>query len=283
MHALSSLGALALAASQAVAITTVHICGDSTMAKGGGGSGTEGWGQYLQYSLPSSTYKVQNDAMAGRSTRSYTREGRFQAVADQLNSGDWVVIEFGHNDGGSLSSSDNGRTDCSGDGAETCSTTYDGVAEIVLTYPAYYENAAKLFLAKGAKVIMSSATPNNICESGTCSWSASRFDYYAWYAASVAGGTSAGVYHVPHSYYAAQVMENLGAATVTANYPNDHTHTGPYLADMMAKAFVLGLKCGTSALGQGFLFDLSAPRGLHNLIFHCANSRKRLPTGTQYK
>lgn len=45
-------------------------------------------------------------------------------------------------------------------------------------------------------------------------------------------------------------MENLGATTVNANYPNDHTHTAPYLADVMAKAFVLGLKCGTSQLGQ---------------------------------
>jgi rhamnogalacturonan acetylesterase len=38
--------------------------------------------------------------------------------------------------------------------------TYNGVAETVLTYPAYYKNAAKLFLAKRAKVILSSATPN---------------------------------------------------------------------------------------------------------------------------
>lgn len=173
-----SLGLWAFGAYQALAVT-VHLCGDSTMAKGGGGSGTEGWGQYLQYSLDADNYTVENDAKAGRSARSYTREGRFQTVADSLESGDWVVIEFGHNDGGSLSS-DNGRTDCYGDGDQTCSTTYDGTAETVLTYPKYYENAAALFLAKGAKVIMSSATPNNICESGTCTWSTSRFDYYAW-------------------------------------------------------------------------------------------------------
>lgn len=44
-------------------------------------------------------------------------------------------------------------------------------------------------------------------------------------------------------------MQALGASTVNANYPNDHTHTAPYLADVMHKAFVLGLKCGTSGLG----------------------------------
>lgn len=58
-----------------------------------------------------------------------------------------------------------------------------------------------------------------------------------------------GAYFVPHGEYAAQAMQNLGATTVNANYPNDHTHTAAYLADVMAKAFVLGLKCGTSALG----------------------------------
>ncbi|KAI1866750.1 uncharacterized protein JN550_007603 [Neoarthrinium moseri] len=219
------------------------------MAKTGGGSSTEGWGQFLQYSFNKSNFAVENNAIAGRSARSFTREGRFQAVADKLKSGDWVVIEFGHNDGGSLTPTDNGRSDCFGEGTQTCSTTYNGVAETVLTYPAYYEKAAAMFLGKGAKVIMSSATPNNICESGSCSWGPSRFDYYAWYAAVVAGGTAKGVYHVPHGYYAAQAMKNLGTTVVNANYPNDHTHTSAYMADIMAKSFVLGLKCGTSALG----------------------------------
>ncbi|KAI2622770.1 carbohydrate esterase family 12 protein [Hypomontagnella submonticulosa] len=227
---------------------TIHLCGDSTMAKGGGGSGipTEGWGEYLKYSF-GSDYTVHNAAIGGRSARSFTREGRFTEVANVVKPGDWVVIEFGHNDGGSLSS-DNGRTDCPGDGAQTCQTTYNGVKETVLTYPAYYKNAAKLFLEKGAKVILNSPTPNNICESGSCVDDVSRFDYYAWHAA--AELASPDVYHVPHKQYAVQAMKNLGAAKVNANYPKDHTHTGAYMADVMAGSFVLGLKCGTTDLGK---------------------------------
>lgn len=38
----------------------------------------------------------------------------------------WVVIELGHNDGGSLSD-DDGRTDCPGQGDEVCYSVYDGV------------------------------------------------------------------------------------------------------------------------------------------------------------
>lgn len=78
---------------------TVWLCGDSTMAPGGGHNGTEGWGQYLQYSLDSSRIRVNNSAYAGRSARTFTREGRFQAIFSEIQPGDWVVIEFGHNDG----------------------------------------------------------------------------------------------------------------------------------------------------------------------------------------
>ncbi|KAJ7161418.1 hypothetical protein C8R43DRAFT_334324 [Mycena crocata] len=50
---------------------TVYVAGDSTMARGGGGSGTDGWGQYLGQFL---TIPVVNMAIAGRSARSYTDE-----------------------------------------------------------------------------------------------------------------------------------------------------------------------------------------------------------------
>ena len=45
-------------------------------------------------------------------------------------------------------------------------------------------------------------------------------------------------------------MENLGPTITDANYPMDHTHTAPYLADIVAQSFVLGLKCGTSPLQE---------------------------------
>lgn len=122
-----------LLAVPALAVPTIYLCGDSTMAENGGGGGTQGWGHYLPYSFAASAAVVSNQAIAGRSARSYSREGRFDAVVALVKAGDWVVIEFGHNDGGSLST-DNGRTDCFGDGAQTCATTYGYVrrAPVVL-------------------------------------------------------------------------------------------------------------------------------------------------------
>ena len=110
-------------------VPTVWIAGDSTTAPGGGHNGTEGWAQYLRYSFGENA-KVDNSAYAGRSIRSFTREGRFDRIAEKLVAGDWVVIEFGINDAGAVqngstsSTGDKGRSPCPGIGNETCTVIF---------------------------------------------------------------------------------------------------------------------------------------------------------------
>ncbi|KAG9013099.1 Rhamnogalacturonan acetylesterase [Tulasnella sp. JGI-2019a] len=194
---------------------TVYMCGDSTMAKGGAGDGdTDGWGQYLAQYI---TRPVVNDAIGGRSARSYTREGRFAAVAAAVVQGDFVVIEFGHNDGGSLTPTDNGRTDCPGAGSETCTSVYDGVTETVLTFPAYEIAAAKLMIAKGAHVIFSSATPDNPWETGVYvePTTESRFTTYAR-----SGAATTGQLFLDHGLYTYRAFKALGYNIVESYYPN---------------------------------------------------------------
>lgn len=87
-HSNVLLSALLGAVPTAMAVTNIWLAGDSTMAEGGGGSGTQGWGHYLQYSFNSAQYVVKNEAIAGRSARSYWKEDRFQDIADELTSGD---------------------------------------------------------------------------------------------------------------------------------------------------------------------------------------------------
>lgn len=199
-----------------------------------------GWGEYV---TPYTSLTVSNQAVGGRSARSYTREGRFDAIAKVVKSGDWVIIEFGHNDGGSLTPTDNGRTACFGTGSETCSTTYDGVAETVLTFPAYIENATKVLKAKGANVIISSQTPNNPWEGGTFTYAPSRFVGYAQVAA-----TAAGVPYIDHGAYVADRFEALGLTTVNSYFELDHTHTSPDGASVVAQAFFKAVVCGNLEL-----------------------------------
>ncbi|KZV75977.1 carbohydrate esterase family 12 protein [Peniophora sp. CONT] len=235
--------ALTRAAPQATPI--VYLAGDSTMAKTGANDGdTAGWGAYLGNYI---SLTVNNEAVGGESARSFNREGRFNTIAGQIKSGDYVVIEFGHNDGGSLST-DNGKTDCSPSGTNystTCTTTFNGVTETVLTYEAYLANAAKAFKAKGANVLISSATPNNPWESGTFSYAAPRFVGYARDAATASGAT-----FVDHGLYLAVLFQEAGEATVDSYYPNDHTHTSPAGADVVARAFVLALEATNSTLAS---------------------------------
>ena len=56
-----------------------------------------GWGQVLPQFL-TTEIEIQNHAMNGRSSKSFRTEGRWDKVEKQLKKGDFVVIQFGHND-----------------------------------------------------------------------------------------------------------------------------------------------------------------------------------------
>jgi lysophospholipase L1-like esterase len=76
----------------------IYTIGDSTMANKKQEVYPEtGWCQVLQQYF-NSTVQVKNHALNGRSTKSFIEEGRWQAILDSLKSGDFVFIQFGHND-----------------------------------------------------------------------------------------------------------------------------------------------------------------------------------------
>lgn len=78
---------------------TFFLVGDSTMAdKSYGVSNPEkGWGQVFPLYFKEGI-RFENHAMNGRSTKSFRAEGRWDVVMERLKEGDYVIIEFGHND-----------------------------------------------------------------------------------------------------------------------------------------------------------------------------------------
>ena len=78
---------------------TVFMIGDSTMANKdtSGGKQERGWGMMLQQYFKSGVV-VDNHAVNGRSSKSFIDEGRWQKVLDKMKPGDYVIIQFGHND-----------------------------------------------------------------------------------------------------------------------------------------------------------------------------------------
>jgi len=79
---------------------TIHLMGDSTMAeKDLKKAGEErGWGMMFQNFLDPGAIKVINYAQNGRSTKSFRTLGLWQKVYDAVRPGDYVFIQFGHND-----------------------------------------------------------------------------------------------------------------------------------------------------------------------------------------
>ncbi len=78
---------------------TVFLAGDSTLAEKRAEKRPEtGWGEFLQGYFDAEKVKIENHAQNGRSTRTFIAENRWQAVVDKLKKGDYVFIQFGHND-----------------------------------------------------------------------------------------------------------------------------------------------------------------------------------------
>ena len=77
----------------------IFMCGDSTMANKPlfPAQPERGWGQLLPLYFKESV-RIENLAMNGRSSKSFRDEGRWQPVLDRLRPGDFVIIQFGHND-----------------------------------------------------------------------------------------------------------------------------------------------------------------------------------------
>lgn len=78
---------------------TVYLAGDSTCANKQADKRPEtGWGEMLGAYFKDGKVKIDNRAMNGRSTKTFISEGRWQAIVDALKKGDYVFIQFGHND-----------------------------------------------------------------------------------------------------------------------------------------------------------------------------------------
>jgi rhamnogalacturonan acetylesterase len=232
-----------------VSAAKVHLCGDSTMARGG--QGIEGWGEHLGSLL---TIPVQNRAIGGRSVRGFTNEARFDAVIKAIEPGDTVVIEFGRNDGGSLDNDQRGQVPCPGSSTETCKGTYKGEPVTVYTFPGYLAKAGKTITSKGAKVVYSSMTPHNIW------WSAKggppnlnptppKFVEYAKLAVKMTGP---GASYVDHWSSTVKMYRDLGNTTVRGFFAKetDPVHTNSIGAKAVATSFVKAVLTAKDPLSQ---------------------------------
>lgn len=89
---------LFLLAGAARAAPVLYLAGDSTVMSNGAGSyPQQGWGGRIR-DLLTSGITIDNRAVGGRSSKSFVDEGRLAAILTVIHPGDYLFVQFGHND-----------------------------------------------------------------------------------------------------------------------------------------------------------------------------------------
>jgi Lysophospholipase L1 and related esterases len=209
------------------------VIGDSTAKNVEG----RGWADPFADYFDRTKVAVVNRARAGRSSRTFYTEGLWDAVADDLQPGDFVLIQFGHNDGGPPDR-DRARGSLGGVGDESREFTLpDGKKELVHTFGWYLRKFIADTKSKGATPIVLSPTVRNIWTGGHVERGPGE---YGKWSAEIAKGE--GVLFVDVSSAIAARYEELGESKVAELFPQDHTHTSAAGADLNASLVAAGLK-----------------------------------------
>jgi rhamnogalacturonan acetylesterase len=216
---------------------TLYIIGDSTVRNTN--RPQCGWGEKIGDFFDTTQLRISNQAMAGRSTRTFIKEGRWDKVMSTIKKGDYVIMQFGHNEGSKPDTSKGGRRGVlKGIGEETVALNWgDTATEIVHTYGWYIRKFIVDAKAKGAIPIVASMIPRNEFKEGKVE----RADKnYAKWAAEVA--EKEGVFFINLNAITADKFDVMGAEKVKEFFPGDHTHTNEAGAAVNAASVVDGIK-----------------------------------------
>ena len=242
--------AFTLHAADSAARPTLFIIGDSTVKNGT--RGQRGWGEVISPFFDTNKIRIENHAIGGRSSRTFLSEGRWDRVRTNLQRGDFVLIQFGHNDGGAVNDPSRARGSIKGIGEQTqeIDNLLTKKHEVVHTFGWYLRKYVADAKAKGATPIVCSLVPRKIWKDGKIT----RGDNYAKWAEEVARAEDAAF--VDLREIIARRYDALGTNQVNELFGDDHTHTNPAGAELNAECVVAGLK----ALSTNALSKLFSPR-----------------------
>ena len=216
---------------------TLYIIGDSTVRNTN--RPQCGWGEKIGDFFDTTQLKISNQAMAGRSTRTFIKEKRWDKVMSTLKKGDYIIMQFGHNEGSKPDTNKAGyRGVLRGVGEETAELTWpDSSKEIVHTYGWYLRKFVNDAKAKGAIPIISSMIPRNQFVDGKVKRASNDFGKWA---AEVAASES--ISFIDLNKITADKYDAMGAEKVAAFFPGDHTHTNEAGAAANAASVIDGIK-----------------------------------------
>ncbi|MES2898212.1 MAG: rhamnogalacturonan acetylesterase [Pseudomonadota bacterium] len=218
------------------ALPTLFIAGDSTV-RSAGQNGAYGWGERLGAFFDPRKINLVNHAIGGRSSRTFYTEGRWDKLLAQLRPGDFVLIQFGHNDGGRIGDPANkNRASAPGIGSDTVDDTLtNGSKQQVHSFGWYMAKYVADARAKGATVILLSPIPHRD------RWEQGRdFANFADWSAQVA--RTGGAHFIDLTMLIGEAYRKAGAQVVNGLFSDARTHTNEAGARFNATQVVAGLK-----------------------------------------
>ncbi len=231
------------------ALPSLFLIGDSTMKVGT--AGQMGWGDAIGAFFDRSRINVVNYARGGRSSRTFLTEGLWSRVLSAMRPGDFVLIQFGHNDAGELFATTRPRGSLPGTGDETREGVVDmtGEFEVVRTYGWYLKKFAADTRERGATPIVLSPVPRQVWKDGKIV----RAQHAPW---AREAALAAGAAFVDLNDIVARRYEEAGPDEVLKLFADEHTHTNQAGAYVNAGAAVEGLRRIKSPLTK-YLIDPS--------------------------
>lgn len=217
-------------------LPTLWIAGDSTVKSN---PPQRGWGQDLGEFFDPAKINVVNRAIGGRSSRTFYTEGRWQEILDAMKPGDFIVIQFGHNDVGPTDERSKFRGSVKGTGDEVETVTKpDGSTEEVRTYGWYLRNYVRTARAKGGKVVLCSPVPHKAFDGK------GRFvrDWAEWRGWVGEVAKAEGAVFVDLCELISLGYDGLERAEIEAFFQDARTHTTAEGSRFNARALVSGLR-----------------------------------------
>lgn len=212
--------------------------------------GQWGWGSVIAELFDLDRITVENCAKAGRSARTYLEEGRWDKVYNALQPGDFVLIQFGHNDAGDIHTG-KARAELPGAGDESKVFLMEATKQynVVYTFGWYLRKFIMDAKEKGAIPVVLSHTPRNMWDNGKIQSNASSFGKWTREAAE-----RAGAYFIDLNKITGDKLQKLGyekgLKEVMPYFCKDHTHTSLKGARLNAKSIAEGLQQTDCALKE---------------------------------
>jgi lysophospholipase L1-like esterase len=214
-------------------LPALFLIGDSTVKNSWdlGSDGLWGWGRPLTAYFDASKINVENQALGGTSSRSYMNGGHWERVLALIRPGDFVMMQFGHNDGGPAGS-------LRGNADETEERAGAGGEKVqVHSYGWYIRKYVSDIRAKGATPIVCSLIPRNDWADGKVRRATGSYGTWAEEAARQGGALFIDLNAITANHY-----DQLGEEAVKAFFPKEHTHTNWEGALLNAQSVVEGMR-----------------------------------------